>query len=175
MPLAFYVEVCHKLSLNVYTAFPLSDPPGSHPGPELPSRHTCAIPIFGEVAAGIPSAPTDSVLLETELDHIDLPLEVWRLIYPGVDPRGLVALRIQGASMTPRHYPGDLIFVRQTRDKSLVHDGQSVIIELPGEGHTFKVWRDSGVLEGINPAFKPIPCPRGARLWGVYVCGTKTE
>ena len=131
--------------------------------------------VLGRVAAGAPTDPGDSVTLENILGQIEITESGWKALFPRVDPRGLVALRVSGDSMSPIHRDGDTIFVRPTSDKDKVRDGQQIVVRLPGEGYTFKVWRKTHVLEALNHAFPPRPMPRGAILWGIYVCGTKTE
>jgi SOS-response transcriptional repressor LexA len=131
------------------------------------------IPLLGSVAAGPPSSPSDSVMMYDDLQKLHITPDAWNFLFPKVIANNLVALRVSGSSMSPRHYDGDIVFIRRTQNRDEVNDGQKVIIELPGDGHTFKIWRKSGVLESVNPTFSPIPCPRGARLWGIYICGTR--
>jgi SOS-response transcriptional repressor LexA len=168
MTLAFYQKACKKLGFLPTTGLPLGE------GEPIPPQ-LISFPILGRVAAGIPAAPQDAVILGDALETLQIPPETWRILFPGVNPAGLVALRIDGTSMAPRHGDGDLIFVLKTRDKTRVRDGQAVVVDLPGTGSSFKIWRKTDILEGFNPAFVPIRCPQGARLWGVYVCGTRND
>lgn len=121
------------------------------------------IPIFGNVAAGIPiEAITD---IE---DYEEIPAEMAR----GGE---YVALRIHGRSMEPRMLDGDVVIVRLQDD---VDSGDIAIVFVNGCDATCKQvikTADGLSLVSINPEYKPMPFTRQqvqdfpVRIWGKVV------
>lgn len=121
------------------------------------------IPIFGNVAAGIPiEAITD---IE---DYEEIPAEMAR----GGE---YVALRIHGRSMEPRMMDGDVVIVRLQDD---VDSGDIAIVFVNGCDATCKQvikTADGLSLVSINPEYKPMPFTRQqvqdfpVRIWGKVV------
>jgi repressor LexA len=115
-----------------------------------------AVPVIGEIAAGIP------ILAE---EHIDDLLRLPR----GLTGRGTVfALRVRGDSMIEAAIcDGDIVVLRQQQE---AHSGQIVAAMIDGEA-TVKVYRRRGghvLLEPRNPAYEVIDGDRAAVL-GVVV------
>lgn len=130
-------------------------------GAPLPSG--VRIPIYGNVAAGIPiEAITD---IE---DYEEIPAEMAR----GGE---YVALRIHGRSMEPRMLDGDVVIVRLQDD---VDSGDTAIVFVNGCDATCKkVIKDSDgiALVSINPEYKPMKFTSEQvrdlpiRIWGKVV------
>jgi repressor LexA len=115
-----------------------------------------AVPVVGEIAAGVP------ILAE---EHVDDLLRLPR----GLTGRGTVfALRVRGDSMIEAAIcDGDIVVVRQQQE---AHSGQIVAAMIDGEA-TVKVYRRRGghiLLEPRNPAYEVIDGDRAAVL-GVVV------
>jgi repressor LexA len=129
-------------------------PPGAGPGPlDLGSRKVVWVPVLGQVAAGEPIPPLESVE-----DRVPLPREV-----VGAE-EGLFILKIVGDSMTGVGiFPGDWVVVRQLFDPP--KDGDIVAAAVDGievEG-TVKTYKKAGRrvwLMPQNPAYTPIPGDR---------------
>jgi repressor LexA len=128
--------------------------PGSRPAES--GGDSVAVPVIGEIAAGIP------ILAE---EHIDDLLRLPR----GLTGRGTVfALRVRGDSMIEAAIcDGDIVVLRQQQE---AHSGQIVAAMIDGEA-TVKVYRRRGghvLLEPRNPAYEVIDGDRAAVL-GVVV------
>ncbi|HUA31080.1 MAG TPA: transcriptional repressor LexA [Streptosporangiaceae bacterium] len=124
------------------------------PGPEnLTARKVVWVPVLGQVAAGAPIPPLESVE-----ERIPLPREA-----VGAE-EGLFILKIVGESMTGAGiFSGDWVVVRQQFDPP--RDGDLVVAALDGievEG-TVKTYKKAGGhvwLMPQNPAYTPIPGDR---------------
>lgn len=128
--------------------------PGSRPTES--GGDSVAVPVIGEIAAGIP------IMAE---EHFDDLLRLPR----GLTGRGTVfALRVRGDSMIEAAIcDGDIVVVRQQQE---AHSGQIVAAMIDGEA-TVKVYRRRGghvLLEPRNPAYEVIDGDRAAVL-GVVV------
>jgi len=126
------------------------------PGSAESGGDSVAVPVVGEIAAGIP------IMAE---EHVDDLLRLPR----GLTGRGTVfALRVRGDSMIEAAIcDGDIVVVRQQQE---AHSGQIVAAMIDGEA-TVKVYRRRGghvVLEPRNPAYEVIDGDRAAVL-GVVV------
>lgn len=98
------------------------------------------IPVLGRVAAGVPFEAIQNIE-----DYEEIP-DSWG------DPREYFALKIQGHSMEPRIWDGDIIIVKKQND---VDSGQIAVVLVDGEDATVKQIKksDSGItLIGFNPA-----------------------
>jgi repressor LexA len=126
------------------------------PGPAEPGGDSVAVPVVGDIAAGVP------ILAE---EHVDDLLRLPR----GLTGRGTVfALRVRGDSMIEAAIcDGDIVVVRQQHE---AHSGQIVAAMIDGEA-TVKVYRHRGghvLLEPRNPAYEVIDGDRAAVL-GIVV------
>jgi len=124
------------------------------PGPEdLGSRRVVWVPVLGQIAAGEPIPPLESIE-----DRVPLPREV-----VGAE-EGLFILKIVGDSMTGVGiFPGDWVVVRQLFDPP--RDGDIVAaaldgIEVEGTVKTYKKMGRRVWLMPHNPAYTPIPGDR---------------
>lgn len=102
------------------------------------------IPVFGEVAAGIPmEAITD--------------IEDWEEISPDMACKGeYAALKIHGDSMEPRMHEGDVVIVRL---QNTIEDGDTAIVFVNGDSATCKkIKKTPGgiMLISSNPAYEPM-------------------
>jgi repressor LexA len=109
--------------------------------PVVPSpRKGIRIPVLGRVVAGIP--------IEAITDILD-----WEEIDPELAKTGeFFALQVQGASMEPKLYDGDVVIVRR---QSTVESGETAIILVNGNDATVKQVKevDAGImLIGHNTA-----------------------
>ncbi len=101
------------------------------------------IPVYGEVAAGIPIEMITNI-------------EDWEEI-PAVMARGgeYFALRVHGDSMEPKISDGDVVIIRKQED---AESGDLVIATINGESATCKKLRkypDGIALVSTNPAYEP--------------------
>ena len=104
------------------------------------SRNGIRIPVLGRVVAGIP--------IEAITDILD-----WEEIDPELAKTGeFFALQVQGASMEPKLYDGDVVIVRR---QPTVESGETAIILVNGNDATVKQVKevDAGImLIGHNTA-----------------------
>ena len=101
------------------------------------------IPVLGRVAAGIPIEAVQDIE-----DYEDIPAS-WG------DPREYFALKIQGHSMEPRIWDGDVVIAKKMAD---VDSGSVAVVFVDGEDATVKQIKksDEGItLIGWNPAVYP--------------------
>ena len=102
------------------------------------------IPVFGDVAAGIPiSAIEDIVDYEEITEELANSGEYFGLV-------------IKGASMEPRMTTGDVVIVKS---QSTIENGEIAIVMVDGETATCKKIKktpDGIILLSLNPAFEPI-------------------
>lgn len=107
-------------------------------------RKTIRIPVYGNVAAGIP--------LEAITD-----IEDWEEIDEATAAKGeYIALRIHGRSMEPRILEGDIVIVRL---QDFIEDGDIGIIFVNGDDATCKKIKKTPkgiMLISNNPAFEPM-------------------
>ena len=103
------------------------------------------IPVLGEVAAGIPIEAIEDVIDYEEISE-------------DMAKRGeFFGLRINGDSMLPMIYKGDIVIVRQQPD---AETGDVVIVRINGDNATCKQLRklSDGALEliSMNPSYPPM-------------------
>ena len=102
------------------------------------------IPVLGYVAAGTPIEAHEEVI-----EHIDISEDLAK--------RGsYFGLRIQGDSMEPRFYNGDVVVVREQKD---VENGQIAIVIVNGDFGTCKkvLKKDNGlILQPLNQRHEPV-------------------
>lgn len=112
-------------------------------GGNAPVRKGNRIPVLGRVAAGIPIEAVQDIA-----DYEDIPAS-WG------DPREYFALKIQGHSMEPRIWDGDVVIARKMPD---VDSGSVAVVLVDGEEATVKQIKkseDGMTLIGWNPAVYP--------------------
>lgn len=113
---------------------------------EKPSEKPKAlvVPVYGEIAAGIPIEAIEEVI-----DYEELPAD-W-------EAKGeFIALKIKGDSMAPRILDGDVVIIRIQPD---VENGEIAAINIGGDAATLKRVKktDAGLyLVSNNPAFAPM-------------------
>ena len=102
------------------------------------------IPVFGEVAAGVPISALNDILDYEE-------------ITPELAATGeYFGLKIKGDSMEPRMTTGDTVIVRSQPE---VENGEIAIVMVDGETSTCKKITktpDGLVLISLNPAYEPM-------------------
>lgn len=101
------------------------------------------IPVLGRVAAGIPIEAVQDIE-----DYEEIPAS-WG------DPREYFALKIQGHSMEPRIWDGDVVIAKKMAD---VDSGSVAVVLVDGEEATVKQIKkseDGMTLIGWNPAVYP--------------------
>ena len=102
------------------------------------------IPVLGKVAAGIPITAVENIL-----DYEEISSEM-------AASGDYVALKIQGSSMEPRMYEGDVVIVRV---QSNVEHGEVAVVMVDGSEATVKKvqFQSSGILlQPFNPSYEPI-------------------
>ena len=102
------------------------------------------IPVLGKVAAGIPITAVENIL-----DYEEISSEM-------ASSGEYVALKIQGSSMEPRMYEGDVVIVRV---QSNVEHGEVAVVMVDGSEATVKKvqFQSSGILlQPFNPSYEPI-------------------
>jgi phage repressor protein C with HTH and peptisase S24 domain len=106
-------------------------------------------------------------------DFEELPLDWQRRVGTDCPDELAFAVEIQGDSMEPKFFPGDIAVLMpgyQPRNGSLV------VARLEGEGVVFKVFtvRDQTPMRictfaSYNPVFQPIDVPEGRVIWNYPV------
>ena len=102
------------------------------------------IPVLGKVAAGIPITAVENIL-----DYEEISSEM-------ASSGEYVALKIQGSSMEPRMYEGDVVIVRV---QSNVEHGEIAVVMVDGSEATVKKvqFLSNGILlQPFNPSYEPI-------------------
>lgn len=102
------------------------------------------IPVLGKVAAGIPITAVENIL-----DYEEISSEM-------AASGDYVALKIQGSSMEPRMYDGDVVIVRV---QSTVEHGEVAVVMVDGSEATVKKvqFLSNGILlQPFNPSYEPI-------------------
>ena len=102
------------------------------------------IPVLGKVAAGIPITAVENIL-----DYEEISSEM-------ASSGEYVALKIQGSSMEPRMYDGDVVIVRV---QSSVENGEVAVVMVDGSEATVKKiqFHPNGIfLKPFNPSYDPI-------------------
>ena len=102
------------------------------------------IPVLGKVAAGIPITAVENIL-----DYEEISSEM-------ASSGDYVALRIEGSSMEPRMYDGDVVIVRV---QSTVEHGEVAVVMVDGSEATVKKvqFLNNGILlQPFNPTFEPL-------------------
>ena len=109
----------------------------------LPQFHE--IPVFREVAAGVPISAQEDIVGTITTD------------------KEAFALKVKGDSMSPRIMDGDVVLVKS---QSFAEDGDVVIAEIDGEitCKVFKKNHDSVTLVPFNPVFTPLVFSRSDNL-----------
>ena len=100
--------------------------------------------LLGKVAAGIPITAVENIL-----DYEEISSEM-------AASGDYVALKIQGSSMEPRMYDGDVVIVRV---QSTVEHGEVAVVMVDGCEATVKKvqFLSNGILlQPFNPSFEPI-------------------
>ena len=105
---------------------------------------TVRVPVYGRVAAGI---PTEAITDISDYEEIDAAMAA---------NGEYIALTIHGHSMEPRFTEGDVVIVRKQPE---IEDGQIAVVLVNGDDATIK--RVKRTREGImlmptNPAYEPI-------------------
>ena len=102
------------------------------------------IPVLGKVAAGIPITAVENIL-----DYEEISSEM-------ASSGEYVALKIQGSSMEPRMFEGDVVIVRV--QSSVEHGEVAVVMVDGGEATVKKVqFLSNGILlQPFNPSYEPI-------------------
>ena len=102
------------------------------------------IPVLGKVAAGIPITAVENIL-----DYEEISTEM-------AASGDYVALKIQGSSMEPRMYEGDVVIVRV---QSTVEHGEVAVVMVDGSEATVKKvqFLSNGILlQPFNSSYEPI-------------------
>ena len=102
------------------------------------------IPVLGKVAAGIPITAVENIL-----DYEEISSEM-------ASSGEYVALKIQGSSMEPRMYEGDVVIVRV---QSSVEHGEVAVVMVDGSEATVKkvqLLSNGILLQPFNPTYEPI-------------------
>ena len=102
------------------------------------------IPVLGKVAAGIPITAVENIL-----DYEEISTEM-------AASGDYVALKIQGSSMEPRMYEGDIVIVRV---QSSVEHGEVAVVMVDGSEATVKKvqFLSNGILlQPFNSSYEPI-------------------
>ena len=102
------------------------------------------IPVLGKVAAGIPITAVENIL-----DYEEISSET-------AASGEFVALKIQGSSMEPRMYDGDVVIVRV---QCSVENGEIAVVMVDGSEATVKKiqFHPNGIfLKPFNPSYDPI-------------------
>lgn len=102
------------------------------------------IPVLGKVAAGIPITAVENIL-----DYEEIPSNMAAC-------GDYVALKIEGSSMEPRMYNGDIVIVRV---QSTVEHGEVAVVMVSGGEATVKKvqFLSNGILlQPFNPSYEPI-------------------
>ncbi len=110
----------------------------------ISGSHGIKIPVLGKVAAGIPITAVENIL-----DYEEISSEM-------ASSGEYVALKIQGSSMEPRMYEGDVVIVRV---QSSVEHGEVAVVMVDGSEATVKKvqFQSSGILlQPFNPSYEPI-------------------
>ncbi len=109
-----------------------------------PRKNVLRVPVYGQVAAGVPIEAIEDIEDYEELDADQYPSGEY------------IALRIHGHSMEPRMMEGDVVIVRLQDD---VDTGDTAIIMVNGGEATCKKIKKT--LEGVtlistNPVYEPM-------------------
>ena len=108
------------------------------------TSHGIKIPVLGKVAAGIPITAVENIL-----DYEEISSEM-------ASSGEYVALKIQGSSMEPRMFEGDVVIVRV---QSSVEHGEVAVVMVDGSEATVKKvqFLSNGILlQPFNPSYEPI-------------------
>lgn len=110
---------------------------------------TVRIPVYGNIAAGIPI----EAIVDYDLDNAD----DWEEISEEMSRNGThIALRIKGNSMEPRMKTGDVVIIRVQQD---VDDGDIAAVRINGDDVTckkIKKTEDGLLLLSINSDYDPL-------------------
>jgi len=102
-------------------------------------------------------------------DFEELPLDWQKRVATDCQDESAFAVEIQGDSMEPKFYPGDIAVLMPTHQP---RNGSLVVARLEGQGIVLKVFtlRD-GVCSftSYNPVFQPIEIPESKVVWNFPV------
>ena len=115
-----------------------------HASPSLQKEKGVKIPVYGNVAAGIP------IEAITDIEDFEEIPEHW------LNSGEYIALRIKGDSMEPRIESGDVVIVRL---QSTAESGDTVIALVNGDEATckkIKIRPEGIMLSSINTAYEPM-------------------
>ena len=111
---------------------------------DVTSTHGVAIPVLGDVQAGLPMEAVENII-----DYEEIPESMAR-------SGEYFGLRIRGASMEPRFTEGDVVIVRK---QSTIETGEIGVVLVNGDSATIKKIKRSAAgitLIPTNPAFEPM-------------------
>ena len=114
-----------------------------------PRRKGVRIPVYGEVAAGVPIETIENFDSENPDDWEEISEDMAR----GGD---FFALRIHGDSMEPKISNGDIVIVRLQPD---VENGETAIVKVNGDSATCKKIKKTPqglMLISTNPDYEPM-------------------
>jgi SOS-response transcriptional repressor LexA len=125
-------------------------------------------------ATGVRAIPVRSwAQAGTGADFGELPLDWEKRVATDSPDDQAFAVEIQGDSMEPKFFPGDIAVLMPGR---LPRNGSLVVARLESEGVVFKVFtaRDQLPLRmccftSYNPVFRPIEVPENCVLWNYPV------
>ena len=106
-------------------------------------------------------------------DFEELPLDWQKQVGTDCPDEQAFAVEIQGDSMEPKFFPGDIAVLMPTYQP---RNGSLVVARLENEGVVFKVFtvRDQTPMRicsftSYNPVFQPIEVPEGRVIWNYPV------
>jgi SOS-response transcriptional repressor LexA len=109
----------------------------------------------------------------TGADFGELPLDWNRRVATDCPDEQAFAVEIQGDSMEPKFFPGDIAVLMPTRQP---RNGSLVVARLEHEGVVFKVFTARGQLPlrvccftSYNSVFQPIEVPESSVIWNYPV------
>jgi SOS-response transcriptional repressor LexA len=107
------------------------------------------------------------------VDFEELPLDWQKRVATDCPDEAAFAVEIQGDSMEPKFFPGDIAVLMPTRQP---RNGSLVVARLADEGIVFKVFtaHDQSPIRicsfsSYNPVFQPIEVPESRVLWNYPV------
>jgi SOS-response transcriptional repressor LexA len=134
------------------------------------------LPQLGPVT-GVRAIPVRSwAQAGTGADFGELPLDWERRVATDCPDEQAFAVEIQGDSMEPKFFPGDIAVLMPTRQP---RNGSLVVARLEHEGVVFKVFTAREQLPmkvccftSYNPVFQPIEVPESSVIWNYPVYQT---
>lgn len=135
-------DLCDQLDDDVKVVIKMTGTPVADDVREFKKKWGRKIPVLGNVAAGIPIE-----MIEDIIDYEEIPENMHGEYF---------GLKINGDSMEPRIYKGDVVIVRQQQD---AESGDIVIVAVNGDSATCKrmIKTSDGItLLSLNPKYPPI-------------------